>query len=469
MSILLPPAPNDVGHDDGWLDDPALGVFTVSELDGLPPAVQRYFTAAIAVGTPLVTSARVRMRGRLKIRRWLPFHARGLVAPHLGLDWTSRAAVLLTGSNRYSNGVGESRWRVGRVVEVAHDTGDDISASLAGRVGAEAIWLPTALLPRFGVVWAAGPDAGTDDDGHIVAQFHVDSAPIELHLLVDDGGLVRTVWFERWGDPDGTGAAGWHRFGGEITGYRTFGGLTVPDRGRLGWHMGNHRWHEAEFLRFHVTAIDPGSRGVAHGRRGALSSAVESSIELIWIPLGAGQRTVRVSGAVFEAVAAAMGRRSRRRLLHSALVVVVDGERVVVETAPVPNGDGDARGAVGGGAVGSRLVSRWRIFRYEVRRWPGGDIPDLTSAIATRRFAVDDDTARRLLELVPATPTPVWGRDELGAGEMWNSNSVTAWLLDRCGIDASRIVPPPGSRAPGWAAGVTVSGRDLATIAAARR
>lgn len=463
MSILLPSVRTDVGHDE--LDDPALGVFTASEIHGLPPAVQRYFTAAIAVGTPLATSARLRMQGRLKMRRWLPFRASGVVAPHLGFDWTCRAALLVTGCERYSNGVGRSRWRVGRVVDLADDTGDDISASLAGRVGAEAMWLPTALLPRFGVVWSAGSDR--DDDGHIVARFHVGSAPIELHLTVDDGGLVRTVWLERWGDPDDTGNAGWHRFGGEITGYRTFGGLTVPDRGRIGWHMGNHRWHENEFLRFHVTAIDPGSRGVAHGRRATHTAAVASSIELIWIPLGAGQRTVRASGAVFEALAAAVGRRSRRRLLHSALVVVVDGERVVVESAPVLRGDSAARGAVTGGAVGSRLLGGWRTFRYEVRRWSGGEIPDQAAAIATRRFTVDDDTARRLLELVPATPTPVWGRDELGAGEM--SNSVTAWLLDRCGIDAGRIVTPPGTRAPGWASGVTVAGRDLAVIAAARR
>ena len=43
----------------------------------------------------------------------------------------------------------------------------------------------------------------------------------------------------------------------------------------------------------------------------------------------------------------------------------------------------------------------------------------------------DDLAARQLLDLAPDVPTPVWGRDELGAGEMWNSNSVTAWLLPR--------------------------------------
>lgn len=34
------------------------------------------------------------------------------------------------------------------------------------------------------------------------------------------------------------------------------------------------------------------------------------------------------------------------------------------------------------------------------------------------RIAFDDATCRRLLGVVPSVPSPVWGRDELGAGEM---------------------------------------------------
>jgi hypothetical protein len=57
-------------------------------------------------------------------------------------------------------------------------------------------------------------------------------------------------------------------------------------------------------------------------------------------------------------------------------------------------------------------------------------IPDVVEAVGGPRHLRDDrGTARRLLELVPLVPTPVWGRDELRAGEMWNSNSVIAWLL----------------------------------------
>ena len=60
---------------------------------------------------------------------------------------------------------------------------------------------------------------------------------------------------------------------------------------------------------------------------------------------------------------------------------------------------------------------------------------------------------------VAEIPVPVWGRDELRAGEMWNSNSVIAWVLARSGLAAASILPPVGGRAPGWNAGVVVADR----------
>ncbi len=57
-------------------------------------------------------------------------------------------------------------------------------------------------------------------------------------------------------------------------------------------------------------------------------------------------------------------------------------------------------------------------------------------------------------------PTPVWGRDEIGAGEMWNSNSLISWLIVRAGLDVDTVHPPAGGRAPGWDAGVIVARRQ---------
>jgi len=101
---------------------------------------------------------------------------------------------------------------------------------------------------------------------------------------------------------------------------------------------------------------------------------------------------------------------------------------------------------------------------------PGdGTIPDLAEAVASpQRLSTDVARARRLLDLVPAFPAVTRGRDELHAGKMWNSNSLTAWLLARSGHHAGEIQMPVRGRAPGWSAGLVVAAtQDAATVAAA--
>ncbi len=194
-----------------------------------------------------------------------------------------------------------------------------------------------------------------------------------------------------------------------------------------------------------------------------VSAGAGCGVDLYWLPLGAGGHSVRLNGRIFEAAVALRDRRPRFDLYHSALVVRLPEGPVMVETGPVMSGDGGARGVVAQGAVGSRWAGWLRIFRYEVRCWPGGVIPDIAEAVdSPRPLTGDVDLARRLLGLAPSVPTPVWGRDDLGAGEMWNSNSVTAWLIAVSGIPVNSIAAPAGGRAPGWDAGVAVAARGPA-------
>ena len=111
--------------------------------------------------------------------------------------------------------------------------------------------------------------------------------------------------------------------------------------------------------------------------------------------------------------------------------------------------------------MGARWAGRFRVFRYEIRVWRGGHIPDVAAAVdGPRRLTNDVDQARRILEVVRQVPTPVWGRDELRTGEMWNSNAVIAWVIARSWLDAASIRPPAGGRAPGWQAGLIVAARQ---------
>ena len=78
--------------------------------------------------------------------------------------------------------------------------------------------------------------------------------------------------------------------------------------------------------------------------------------DLYWIPLGAGAQVVRISGKVFEAVSAFVGRRPRCDLYHSALVISAPDGDFVIEQAPVPDPHGGRRGVVAQGPVGMRWL-----------------------------------------------------------------------------------------------------------------
>jgi len=190
-----------------------------------------------------------------------------------------------------------------------------------------------------------------------------------------------------------------------------------------------------------------------------------SGADLYWIPLGAGDDIVRVSGKLYEALKGRLEHRSPMDLYHSALVITHPGGRFIIESAPIPNLRGSERGVVAEGPVGLRWLGRFRLFRYEIRSWRGGFIPDLKYAVASPlRVTTDVERARRLIELAPHVPTPVWGRDELRTGDMWNSNSLISWLLSGAGIETDQLQPPAGGRAPGWDAGLIVARRQMAEL-----
>ena len=192
-----------------------------------------------------------------------------------------------------------------------------------------------------------------------------------------------------------------------------------------------------------------------------------SSVDLYWMPLGAGKGggCVRTSGRLYERLAAARAHRTSQRLYHSALIVRWDETPFTIEMTPVWAAGLPDRGVVGEGAVGLPALRRSRLFRYEVRCWREGTIPDLGAAVdSPRRVSEDPLRARRVLDLVARFPLATWGLDEQHAGEMWNSNSLTSWLLAGSGHDTEdpATQPPARGRAPGWSAGLVVAHRDHA-------
>jgi hypothetical protein len=192
-----------------------------------------------------------------------------------------------------------------------------------------------------------------------------------------------------------------------------------------------------------------------------LEAIATAWIDLYWIPLGAGGHLVRFNGRVYERLVAASQHRAPSDLYHCALQLHLDTTTYAIEMGPVWNVDAPDRGAVCEGPVGARCLGRFRAFRYELRCWPGGYIPDLAEAVGgPQRVSEDAGRAAAVLDILRRTPPLVWGRDQLRAGEMWNSNSVVAWALAGTGHDMTAIRPPANGRAPGWRAGLVLAQRQ---------
>src|SRR5207302_3063903 len=160
--------------------------FRPEDLRARPEPVRRYLASAILPGTPLAAGARLQMRGQIKLKRWLPFHATQVLAPHVGTVWSARVGGVIVGSDRYVGGSGGMRWRLFGLLPVMQASGPDVTRSSAERAAGESVWVPTALVPDAGVEWTA------DDESHITATFNVDRYRVALHLEIDHVGHVRS-------------------------------------------------------------------------------------------------------------------------------------------------------------------------------------------------------------------------------------------------------------------------------------
>jgi hypothetical protein len=233
-------------------DGRADAVFRIAELEGLPEPVQRYVRAAIALGTPMATTARLDMRGHIKAG---PLAA---VPSPPGPQPACRVHLVRPGRWSHLRLRPLPRWRRRDALEAArplrrgprHRTGrlNDCGWPRPGRKRSGS---PGLCSPRYGVAWTS------DDDHHNTARHRLGTTPIVIRLTIDDSAAVRAVSFQRWGDPDTSGTWRWHTFGRVITGHRTIAGLTIPSRGRLGMAHRSRRTGERRALSLRDHIVGP--------------------------------------------------------------------------------------------------------------------------------------------------------------------------------------------------------------------
>lgn len=223
--------------------------FDESRLEGLPLPVARYLRAALpglaAGGQPVVRVARFRQRGTFNLggvgqtARWRPFDATQTATPApLGFVWTARIPALplplwpfnlpVLVRDSLADGRGEMDASVFGVFSLARETGPHIAEAALQRCLAEAVWLPTALLPGEGLHWAPLGESSalaTAKSGGISAslEFHFGPDGLPERVFAPDrlrsttSGPVPTPWEGRFSD------------------YAEREGMRIPLKGEVAW------------------------------------------------------------------------------------------------------------------------------------------------------------------------------------------------------------------------------------------
>jgi hypothetical protein len=220
----------------------------------LQPEVIRYLQhAGFRDRVMLPREVDLTMHGEIKLKQqWLPFEAKQWLDPHRGFQWDAtihKGRFAIKGFDRYCDGSGEMRWRMGGIIPLVHEDSPDISQSARGRLISEAIWSPGALHPALEVDWSK------TEDNWLQAQWQVDGNPAELRIKTNATGEVLQVKTMRWGNPDETT---WRYilFGGIATDEKTFEGITIPTKISAGWWFGTDRFaEEGEFIRVTIDTL----------------------------------------------------------------------------------------------------------------------------------------------------------------------------------------------------------------------
>ncbi|MFW5963826.1 MAG: DUF6920 family protein [Natronomonas sp.] len=214
--------PNRYDHDD---------------IESLPAPVQRYFERVLEPGQPHVRTARLRQQGEFRLggadADWRPLEATQHVTVRPpGFVWDARIDVVPLVPARvvdlYRNGEGRLGARLFGTIPIASaGPSPEMNEGELLRYLAEAVWVPTALLPASGVTWEAIDDRSaqaTLEDGDLTAS-------VVFYFDADDE--IERVTADRYRQEDDDYAS----WTGYFRHYERRDGMRVPTEAEVAWTL----------------------------------------------------------------------------------------------------------------------------------------------------------------------------------------------------------------------------------------
>jgi hypothetical protein len=227
--------------------------FRPAMVEGLPAPARRWFLHAVRPGNQLATHVHLAISGEIRMESdgdWLPLKAEETLAPPFRLEWQAvirRGWLVLRAEERYAVGAGRRSASWFGFINKEVESGPEFSRSLLERAVMESIWVPTALLPKRGVIWSA------PDDAHAVARLTINQVQVSITLTVGPDGRLREVMMQRHGNV-GQGRYEERPFGIRVDEEIPFSGYTIPAVTAAGWFYGTDRFEES--LRYRIDSAE---------------------------------------------------------------------------------------------------------------------------------------------------------------------------------------------------------------------
>ena len=212
-------------------------VVTPEMLEGLPAPVQRYLRYSGVVGKPMVTTVRLRQRGRIRQDEqspWMPFEAEEYytVSPPAFI-WQAGARVaglpLMRIRDSYVDGAGRMLITAGGLVTVGDMQGAEMDQGSMMRYLNEMMWFPAAFLSDY-ITW----EPIDEHSARVIMTDH--GRRISAVMTFDEEGRMTNFTGERYRDR-GDGTSEPVLWSTPVREYGTFAGVRVPVGGNGVWHL----------------------------------------------------------------------------------------------------------------------------------------------------------------------------------------------------------------------------------------
>ncbi len=224
---------------------------SIDSLDSvdIPEPARRYLVHALGSDNLLAGAMQIRMVGKMAPKTGaerVSLSANEILAPPHGFIWAAQLrmkGIPIHVRDLYVAGSGRIAVEMFGLVPIQSDGSADVTRSSRHRLAAEAVWCPSALLPRDGARWEG------IDPSHARVVLTIDGEDIPLTLAIDDDGRLQEVMIHRWGN---VGVAEWQLipYGFRVDAEASFGGITIPSRLSGGWWYGTDQFDPASAAEF---------------------------------------------------------------------------------------------------------------------------------------------------------------------------------------------------------------------------